>query len=114
MHKSSYYYISAAAATGIAGILHFVLGLAAIGMAPLFGILFFVVAGLAQLFWVLPMIKRWGRIWYYIGIAGTIILMIIYAITRVTNPITGGRALPINDMGVATMVLEAVYIGITA
>ena len=37
MHKSSYYYISAAAAaaTGIAGILHFVLGLAAIGMAPI-------------------------------------------------------------------------------
>ena len=36
IHKSSYYYISAAAAaTGIAGILHFVLGLAAIGMAPI-------------------------------------------------------------------------------
>jgi hypothetical protein len=66
MHKSSYYYISAAAATGIAGILHFVLGVAAIGMAPIFGILlFFLVAGIAQLFWVLPMIKRWGRIWGY-------------------------------------------------
>ena len=59
MHKSSYYYISAAAAaTGIAGILHFVLGVAAIGMAPIFGIFFFIVAELAQLFWVLPMIKR--------------------------------------------------------
>jgi hypothetical protein len=40
--------------------------------------------------------------------------MIIYAITRIPNPITGGRALSINDMGVATIVLEAVYIGITA
>jgi hypothetical protein len=40
--------------------------------------------------------------------------MIIYAITRIPNPLTGGRALPINDMGIATMVLEVVYIGITA
>jgi hypothetical protein len=59
-------------------------------------------------------VKRWGKIWYYIGIAGTIMLMIIYAITRVPNLITGVRALPINDMGVAIMVLEAVYIAITA
>jgi hypothetical protein len=108
-----YYFIAAAAATAIAGILHLVMTSNLIGRAPMFGT-FFLVAGLAQLFWVLPMIKRWGRIWYYIGIAGTIILMIIYAITRVPNPITGGRALPINDMGVATMVLEAVYIAITA
>jgi hypothetical protein len=108
-----YYFIAAAAATAIAGILHLVMTSNLIGRAPMFGT-FFLVAGIAQLFWVLPMIKRWGRIWYYIGITGTIILMIIYAITRVPNPITGGRALPINDMGVAIMVLEAVYIGITA
>jgi hypothetical protein len=108
-----YYFIAAAAATAIAGILHLILAYNVIGRNINSGI-FFIVAGLAQLFWVLPMIKRWGRIWYCIGIAGTIILMIIYAITRVPNPITGGRALPINDMGVATMVLEAVYIAITA
>ena len=108
-----YYFIAAAAATAIAGILPMILAYNVIGRNINSGI-FFIVAGLAQLFWVLPMVKRWGRIWYYIGITGTIILMIIYAITRVPNPITGGRALPINDMGVATMVLEAVYIGITA
>ena len=108
-----YYFIAAAAATAIAGILHLVMTSNLIGTAPMFGT-FFLVAGIAQLFWVLPMIKRWGRIWYYIGIGGTIILMIIYAITRIPNPLTGGRALPINDMGIAIMVLEAAYIGITA
>src|ERR687888_1369403 len=108
-----YYFIAAAAATAIAGILHLVMTSNLIGRAPMFGT-FFLVAGIAQLFWVLPMIKRWGRIWYYIGITGTIILMIIYAITRVPNPITGGRALPINEIGIAIMVLEAVYIAITA
>jgi hypothetical protein len=112
MHKSSYYYISAAAATGIAGILHFVLGVAAIGMAPIFGILFFVVAGLAQLFWVLPMIKRWGRIWYYIGISGTILLIILWAIVRLPD-ITSGTRFPLNWEDVSIVFLEIIYIGIT-
>ena len=31
---------------------------------------FFIVAGISQIFWALPMTKRWGNIWYYIGIAG--------------------------------------------
>jgi hypothetical protein len=92
--RSYYYFIAAAAATAIAGILHLILASNVITRgALLFGI-FFIVAGLAQLFWVLPMIKRWGRMWYFIGIAGTVILMIIYVITRIPNPITGGRALP--------------------
>jgi hypothetical protein len=112
-HYYQYYFIAAAAATAIAGILHLVMTSNLISRAPMFGT-FFLVAGIAQLFWALPMVKRWGRIWYYIGIAGTIILMIIYAITRIANPLTGGRALPINEIGIAIMVLEAVYIAITA
>jgi hypothetical protein len=113
IHRSYYYFIAAAAATAIAGILHLILGSNVITRGALFGI-FFIVAGLAQLFWLLPMIKRWERIWYFIGIAGTVILMIIYAITRVSNPITGGRALPVNEIGGAVMVVEAVYIILTA
>ena len=113
IHRSYYYFIAAAAAIAIAGILHLILASNVITRGALFGI-FFIVAGLAQLFWVLPMIKRWGRMWYFIGIAGTIILMIIYAITRIPNPITGGRALPVNEIGGAVMVVEAVYIILTA
>ena len=110
IHRSYYYFIAAAAAIAIAGILHLILASNVITRgASLFGI-FFIVAGLAQLFWVLPMIKRWGRMWYFIGIAGTIILMIIYAITRIPNPITGGRAVPVNEIGGAVMVVEGVYI----
>jgi hypothetical protein len=76
---------------------------------------FFIVAGIAQIFWALPMVKRWGKIWYYIGIAGTVILIIIWAITRVpNNPITGGRALPINEMGITIEVFQIIYIVITA
>ena len=75
---------------------------------------FFVVAGIAQIFWTLPMARRWGRIWYYIRIAGTVILIILWTVTRVPNPITEGRALPINEIGVAIEVFQIVYIVITA
>jgi hypothetical protein len=108
-----YYFIAAAAVTALAGILHLMMASSLIGRAPIFGT-FFLVAGIAQLFWALPMIKRWGRIWYYIGIAGTIILMTIYVITRVPNPITNGRALPINEIGIATELFEAAFVIITA
>lgn len=113
MHRTFYYYIAAAAATAIAGILHLVYASNVIDRSPLFGI-FFIVAGLAQLFWVLPMIKRWGRLWYYIGICGTMVLIVIYAITRVPNPITGGRALPISGTGMEIILLQAAYIVIAA
>ena len=93
--------------------MHLVYASNVIDRSPLFGI-FFIVAGLAQLFWVLPMIKRWGRLWYYIGIGGTIVLIVLYAITRVPNPITGGRALPISGTGMETILLQAAYIVIAA
>lgn len=78
---SSILYYAAAGTTAIAGILHLMLVPNIIGRNPNSGI-FFIVSGIAQIFWVIPMLKRWGRIWYYIGIAGTIILIIMWGITR--------------------------------
>ena len=109
MVKIGLYYYAAAAATAIAGILHLSLVPNIIGF-NMNSAIFFIVAGLAQLFWVVPMIKRWGRIWYYIGIVGTIILIIMWIMTRVPgNPITG-RGGPISDMAVAIEVFQIAYI----
>ena len=109
MVKIGLYYYAAAAATAIAGILHLALVPNIIGF-NMNSAIFFIVAGLAQLFWVVPMIKRWGRIWYYTGIAGTIILIIMWAMTRVPgNPITG-RGGPISEMAVAIEVFQIAYI----
>jgi uncharacterized membrane protein HdeD (DUF308 family) len=114
MHRSFYYYSPAAATTGIAGILHLIWASSIIGKSPpTFGI-FFIVSGIAQVFWALPMIKQWGRIWYYVGIAGTAALVILYAIMRVPNPLTGGRAAPTNEIGIAITLFEIAYIAITA
>lgn len=106
-------YYAAAACTVIAGILHHHLALIIVGSNMLNGT-FFIVAGIAQIFWAVPMVARWGRTWYYIGIAGTLVLIILWAITRFPNPITAGRALPINETGIAIEVFQITYIVITS
>jgi hypothetical protein len=106
-------YYGAAACTGIAGILHLVLVSNAIN-SNINNAIFFLVAGILQLFWVLPMIKRWGRIWYAIGIAGTVILIGIWVITRIPdNPITG-RGGPVSELAITTEVFQIAYIVLTA
>ncbi len=114
VHSGLYYYYAAAITTGIAGILHLRLffngldrGINDIGI-------FFLVSGVLQLFWVIPMIGRWGRPWYYFGLGGTIVLIILWVVTRVPNPITNGRAFPINSMSVVTELFEIAFIVITA
>ena len=60
------------------------------------------------------MLKRWGRIWYYVGIAGTILLIIMWAMRRVpNNPITD-RGGPISELAIAIEVFQIGYVVITA
>jgi uncharacterized membrane protein HdeD (DUF308 family) len=81
MDKLLHYFYAAAAATGIAGILHLMLFFNGLGRGVSnFGI-FFLVSGVLQLFWAIPMMRRWGRPWYYIGIGGTVVLIAIWAMT---------------------------------
>jgi hypothetical protein len=110
--KTNVLYYAAAATTAIAGILHLIQAPAVLEFSlPFF--IFFSVAGIAQIFWVAPMIRRWGRPWYYVGIGGTIVLIILFAITRMPdNPITG-RGGPVSPLGLAIEVFEAAFIGLT-
>ena len=114
MHRSFYYFIAAAATTAIAGILHLIWASSIIGKAPPTFSIFFIVSGIAQAFWALPMIKRWGRKWYYIGIAGTVVLVILYAATRVPNPLSGGGPAPTEGIGISILIFEIAYVVITA
>jgi hypothetical protein len=111
LHSSVPYY-AAAAATAIAGILHLVLAANGISRGGSLSSIFFIISGILQIFWAMPMARRWGRIWYYIGIGGTIILIMMYFVTRAPNPITGGRALSINSLGIATEIFQFIYVGI--
>ncbi|HXG07029.1 MAG TPA: hypothetical protein VNI77_06860 [Nitrososphaera sp.] len=103
----------AAAATAIAGILHLVLAPNMLNFNPNGAILFFV-GGAAQVFWALPMVRRWGKVWYGIGIGGTAVLMAIWIITRFPgNPITG-RGGGVNEMAVAVEAMQAIFIAVAA
>ena len=59
-------------------------------------------------------VEEMGENLVYIGIAGTIILIIIWAITRMPgNPITG-RGGPIGEMAIVIEIFQIAYIIITS
>jgi len=106
-------YYSAAGTTAIAGILHLILAPNMLNFNPSSAILFFV-GGAAQLFWAVPMIRRWGILWYGIGIGGTLVFIAIWIITRIDgNPITG-RGGMINEMGIAVETMQWAFVGLTS
>jgi hypothetical protein len=107
-------YLGAAACTGIAGILHLMLVPSSI-MAGIQYTTFFLISGLLQLFWVLPMVKRWGRIWNIIGLAGTALLVGLTGyviIESVRNPqLTPPGVL---ELAIAIEIFQISYVIITA
>ena len=97
-------FYAAAASTLIAGVLH-------LAIVPMFftqmsvdTTIFFVVSGLAQIFWVIPVIKRWSKPWYYVGIGGTVILIIMYLIA------VPGSGYPVNQLDIAIEVFQIAFI----
>lgn len=98
--------IAAAACTVIAGGLH-------LSMVPSFNInstILFLVGGLAQLFWAVPTIRRWGKTWDAIGIVGTASFLLIWIITRMPdNPITG-RAGRVGDTAIIIEIFQIAFI----
>ncbi len=116
--KMQYLTILAASTTLLAGILH----LAMIGpfnkpsnfpmeLLPLTDLIF-IISGGAQMFWAIPMFLGWSIRWYYMGLVGTIGLVLLLAFTRIPNPITG-HALQNNNIGYATEIVQIAYIVIT-
>lgn len=119
-HYHYHYFIGAAIATGIAGIVHLLMPLYFVPpmlqhfTAHPLNPIFFLGSGIAQLFWVVPMIKRWGKAWYYIGIVGNIGFIILYVITRLPgNPVTG-RGGDVDIVDVTCELAQVAYIIITA
>ncbi len=113
MKNRKWLYYSAAETTAIAGILHLMLAPNMLNFNLGSAILFFV-GGAAQLFWVVPMIRRWGRAWYGVGMGGTLVLIVIWIITRIDeNPITG-RGGMVNEMGIAVQIMQLTFVSLAA
>jgi hypothetical protein len=107
-------YYGAAATTAIAGILHLLLATNEFGDDDIFEGIFFIVTGIAQIFWVVPMVRKWGLPWYLVGIGGTIVLIAIWSITRIPNNPIIGEAEEVDVIGIATEALQVAFIGLTA
>ena len=83
---------AAAVTTLIAGLLHLTKVADTIGSGDVISNadILFLVGGIAQVFWIIPILRQWGKTWYSIGIAGTFVFVLIWVITRIPdNPITG-------------------------
>jgi hypothetical protein len=106
----------AAATTIIAGILHLMM----IGpsMKPLnfpmellpYTDGLFLITGIAQIFWAIPMALNWNTRWFYAGLIGTIALTSLIALTRIPNEITGVALQDMNPMALLTEVMQVTYI----
>lgn len=101
-NKSIFY--AAAACTFIAGVLH-------LAIVPMFFtqlsidvMIFFIVSGLAQVFWVIPVIKKWSNFWYYFGIGGNVILIIMYLIA------VPGSGYPVSPLDISIELFQIVFI----
>jgi hypothetical protein len=104
---------AAGASTLIGGILHILVASNAIGLNFPVGV-FFLVAGITQIFWTLPIVRTWGRVWYAIGLGGTVILIVIWIIAITPgNPITE-RTVPIEGWGISVAVFEIAFIVLCA
>ena len=97
-------FYAAAASTFIAGILHLAIVPMFFNLMPINVTIFFIISGLAQVFWVIPVIKRWSKPWYYIGIGGTVILIILWIIA------VPGRGLSISELEVAIELFQIIFI----
>jgi protocatechuate 3,4-dioxygenase beta subunit len=97
--------------TVVAGILHLTLG-PGVARFSIYNGIFFIVAGIVQIYWLVPMINRLGRKWYYVGIAGTIILIGMWATTRIPeNPITG-RGGPVSALAIIIEIAQIAFIAL--
>ena len=95
---------AAGASTFIAGILHLAIIPMFFKMMTLDVTLFFLISGAAQVFWVIPVLKRWSNFWLYVGISGTVILIIMWLVA------VPGGGYPVDANQVAIESLQMIFI----
>lgn len=93
-----------AASTFIAGVLHLALIPMFFKLMPFDVTIFFLISGAAQVFWVIPILRRWSNLWHYVGIAGTTVLIALFVIA------VPGRGLEVNKFEIIIELVQIVFI----
>jgi hypothetical protein len=94
----------AAASTFMAGVLHLAIIPMFFTLMPINVTIFFLVSGVSQLFWVIPVLNGWNKLWYYVGIGGTMTLIALFVIA------VPARGLPVNELEVTIEFIQIVFI----
>jgi uncharacterized membrane protein YuzA (DUF378 family) len=94
----------AAASTLIAGVLHVALVPMFLGQMTTEVTIFFLASGLAQIFWILPTVKKRIMPWYYVGIGGTIFLIVLWIIY------IPGSGYPVDLMSATIVTLQIAFV----
>lgn len=98
--------IAAAICTAAAGFLH----LSMVPAQSTNSTILFLVGGIAQVFWVIPTIKRWGISWDAVGIGGTLIFIFIWIITRIPDNSITGRGGRIGDTAIIIEAFQIIFV----
>ncbi|MCV0409692.1 hypothetical protein [Nitrosopumilus sp.] len=109
MNKLNILFFAAAVTTAIAGIIHVVLGIPSNNLNSQ---ILFVVGGATQIFWAVPMIRKWGAVWYGVGLGGTLMFIAIWVITRIPDNFITGREGRISDNGILVEAFQIAFVGI--
>lgn len=102
-------FYAAAATTAIAGIIHLIIGIPSNNINSQ---ILFVVGGAAQIFWVLPMVRKWGPVWYSVGLGGTMVFIMIWVITRIPDNFITGRGGRISDNGILIEFFQIAFVAL--
>ena len=102
-------HFSASGTTGIAGALHLYL-VSIVWPINEYVAIFFLISGILQVFWIIPTLKKIQPL-YYVGAIGSVVLIVLWIVTRFPNPITGD-AVPIDEIGITTKILEGIFVGL--
>jgi len=73
------------------------LTLFALYIRPNWTSVFFLVSGLVQIFWILPLSKRWEYWWYYAALIVTLLSIAVYV------------EYPIFVLGIGSEILQAIF-----
>lgn len=106
--KKSILIYAAAGCTMIAGILHVFMAPGSLNREVLEGV-FFLISGGVQVFWALPVVKEWNRIFYFAGIGGTAVLFGLWFVPRIMG-LASGRGFRISEIALIIEVFQIVFI----
>lgn len=106
--KMSIIAYAAVGCTMIAGILHVFMAPGSLNREFLEGV-FFLISGGVQVFWALPVIKEWNKIFYFVGIVGTSVLFGLWLVPRILG-LASGRGFRISEIALLIEVFQIAFI----